>query len=435
MEVPAPDPDPSSHPRVQPAAPRSGGRHRQRSRTRRAVDAFLRLGRPVDVAVYTGSALFAAYTWQWSTLAPHRAWGAIACWGYLVAAITAVALRGRPARAILTAATWSATALVPLILQAVERAGGRADRAQEEVDVIEAAGVRMLHTGTPYLDRETIAAVPGAVRLLDYLPYQPGMALAGMPRALGGITWWTDARVAMALLSMVAVAAALLLLGRGAIWHHGGEAALRAFQAVTVVPLAALTLTTGGDDIPVLALSLLACALGARGRWTAAGIAIGCAGALKLTAWPVAVVLGLVVLVRARRHLPGYAAAAAAIPALTLLPTVLINATAVVENVVRFPLGHGLVSSPAASPLPGHLLSAYLPEGRQLALLLLVSAMLAITVSVLHQPPTTVARAALISAAGLLLAILLLPATRFGYLLYPVALAAWAPLLRRTQFF
>ncbi|NUT37974.1 MAG: DUF2029 domain-containing protein [Hamadaea sp.] len=397
------------------------------------MEAFLHWGRPVDIAVYAASALFAAYTWHWSALAPHRAWGAVACWGYLAAAVVASALRGRPARATLAAATWCATALVPLVLQAVERAGGRADRAQEEVDVIEAAGVRMLHTGTPYLDRETIAAVPGAVRLLDYLPYQPGMALAGMPRALGGISWWTDARVAMALLSMVAVAGALLLLTRGTSRQFGGEAALRAFQAVTVVPLAALTLTTGGDDIPVLALSLLACALGARGRWTAAGIAIGCAGALKLTAWPVAVVLGLVVLVRARHHLPGYAAAAAAIPALTLLPTVLINGTAVVENVVRFPLGHGLVRSPAASPLPGHLLTAYLPEGRQVAIALLLTAMLAVTVAVLHQPPRTVARAALISAIGLLLAILLLPATRFGYLLYPVALAAWAPLLRRSS--
>jgi len=402
---------------------------------RRVATRLLRIGRPADVAIYGLSAVFAAYTWHWSMLAPHRAWGAIACWGYLVAAITALALRERLTRTALAAATWCATALVPLIFQATERADGRLDRAQEEVLVIEAGGARMLQTGTPYLDRESIAAVPGAFRLMDYLPYQPGMALAGLPRALAGIAWWTDARVVMALLSSAAVAAALLLLDRGGIARFGPEAPLRALQAVTVLPLAALTVATGGDDLPVLALSLLACALCVRGRWTAAGIAIGCAGALKLTAWPVAIVLGLVALVRARHALPRYAAGAAAIPILTLLPTLLIDGRAVIENVVRFPLGHGLVHSPAASPLPGHLLAAYLPDGRQLTLVLLLSAVVGITVSVLHQPPATVARAALISAIGLLLAILLLPATRFGYLLYPVALAAWAPLLTgRDQF-
>jgi hypothetical protein len=396
---------------------------------RRVAAWLLDIGRPIDVSLYSGFALFAAYTWHWSSLPPHRAWGAVAFWGYLAAAITALVLRGRRARTFLTTATWCATALVPLILQATERAAGRLDRAQDEVLVIEAAGNRMLQTGTPYLDRDAIAAVPSALRLMDYLPYQPGMALAGVPRALAGITWWTDARVWMTLLSSAAVAAALLLLDRRKIGRLGPEAPLRALQAVTVLPLAALTVATGGDDIPVLALSLLACALCTRGRWTAAGIAIGCAGALKLTAWPVAVVLGLVALVRARRALPGYAAAAAAIPLLTLAPTLLINGRAVIENIVRFPLGHGLISSPAGSPLPGHLLSAYLPDGRQVALVLLLSAAVGITVSVLHQPPATVARAALISAIGLFLAILLLPATRFGYLLYPVALAAWAPLL------
>jgi hypothetical protein len=204
-------------------------------------------------------------------------------------------------------------------------------------------------------------------------------------------------------------------------------------QAVTVLPLAALTLATGGDDVPVLAFSLLACVLCVRHRWILAGLAIGGAAALKLTAWPVLVVLGIVVFVRARSALPPYIAAAQALPIATLLPVVLINGRAFVENVIRFPLGHGLVTSPAASPLPGYLLTAHLPDGRQLVFALLLSAVVGVTVSVLHRPPSSAAAAALVSAVGLFLAILLLPATRFGYLLYPVALLAWVPLLRRAD--
>ena len=40
---------------------------------------------------------------------------------------------------------------------------------------------------------------------------------------------------------------------------------MRAVQAATVLPICALTLATGGDDLPVLALCLLALAL-LRGR-------------------------------------------------------------------------------------------------------------------------------------------------------------------------
>jgi hypothetical protein len=36
----------------------------------------------------------------------------------------------------------------------------------------------------------------------------------------------------------------------------------------------------------------------------------------------------------------------------------------------------------------------------------------------------------LISGYGLLAAILLMPSTRFGYLLYPIALLAWVPAFR-----
>lgn len=51
---------------------------------------------------------------------------------------------------------------------------------------------------------------------------------------------------------------------------------------------------------------------------------------------------------------------------------------------------------------------------------------LLLAVSLLVRPPATGAAAAARLALGLLLAIAFMPATRFGYLVHPLALAAWA---------
>lgn len=118
---------------------------------------------------------------------------------------------------------------------------------------------------------------------------------------------------------------------------------------------------------------------------------------------------------------------------LALLPAVLVDPGAVAENTVRFPLGLGLVASPAESPLPGHLIAAGLPGGPVAATGLLLAAGLAIAVWLIRRPPGTAAEAATACGYGLLAAIGLLPATRFGYLLYPLALLAWAPALRAAR--
>jgi hypothetical protein len=158
-------------------------------------------GLVADLLLYALSAGFAAYTAEASTLPPHRAWGRIALWGYAGAALVVLVqlavrrLAGVAARAWVVAVTFLATALLPLMVEAVQRAGGRTDRAQDEVVVVEDAGRRLLAGGTPYLDRGAIAALPADGRLRGYVPYQPGMALFGVPRAAAGVAWWTDARV------------------------------------------------------------------------------------------------------------------------------------------------------------------------------------------------------------------------------------------------
>jgi hypothetical protein len=226
-----------------------------------------------------------------------------------------------------------------------------------------------------------------------------------------------------------ALATAAALIGAVMLLRDRDRAAvLRGVQAATVLPICALTLATGGDDLPVLALCLLALACCAAGRFGAGGAAAGAAAALKLFALPVVVVLAVFALAtrRGRRFLIG----AVSLPLLALVPAYLIDGDAFVENVLRFPLGHGLVTSPAQSPFPGHLIAAWVPGGRYVAAALLVAVGAAIAVRLLRRPPVTAASATTICGYGLLAAILLMPTTRFGYLLYPVALLVWAPALR-----
>ncbi|MEV2237809.1 glycosyltransferase 87 family protein [Micromonospora sp. NPDC049891] len=398
-------------------------------------------GLALDLGLYAVSAAFAAVTAATSTLLPHRAWGGIAALGYLAAAFVALgqlllrrhrpgsALVGLPARWLVTVLTWTAVALLPLVRQSIQRAAGRTDRAQEEVLVVEESGRRLVETGTPYLGPDAIAALPPGEQLLGYTPYQPGMALFGLPRAVTD-AWWSDARVWFAVGTALALLLAVRVLRRpvGTAAALGHDAALlRGVQAATVLPVCALTLATGGDDLPVLALCLLALAFAATARPGWAGVAVGLAGALKLFAWPVAAVL--VIWGISRRAGLRVAAGALGLPAAVLLPTLLVDRDALVENVLRFPLGHGLVSSPAQSPFPGYLIANALPSGRAVAAALLVAAAVAIAVRLARRPPRTARTAALVCGYGLLVAILLMPTTRFGYLLYPVAFLVWAAAL------
>lgn len=417
-----------------------------RGRTRTAARSLERAhsaagGLGFDLGLYAVGLLFATVTAVASTLPAHRAWGAVATAGYAGATVAVIAMlaarrgglaagRLTTARAAVAAMTWALTALLPLVAQAVARAGGAPGRAQEEVAVTELAGSRLLATGTPYLDRGQIADRLADLGLLAYVPYQPGMAVLGLPRAVFGDTWWTDARVVFALVTGAALGAALVTL-----WRAGvpGDRLIRAAQAVTVLPVCALTLATGGDDIPVLALCLLAFALAYCGRFAGAGVAIGAGAALKLFAWPVAVVLGVYALTRGRRVAAIYAVGAFGVPAAVLVPITLRAPDAVVENLLRFPVGLGLVASPAASPFPGRLLAVAVPYGRELAVALLVATAAAIGLALARRPPRDPAGVALLCSGGLLAAIMLMPATRFGYLLYPTAYGIWAFVLHRRD--
>jgi len=168
---------------------------------------------------------------------------------------------------------------------------------------------------------------------------------------------------------------------------------------------------------------VLALAFAHRERPLAAGLAIGAAAALKLFAWPAAVVIAFLLWRSGglRRYATGFAIPVAA----TMLPVLAVDARGFFDNVIAFGLGHGVVTSPAQSPLPGFLVAHYVPGGDLIAPALLGLAALVIAGLLWTRPPVTAASAAVWCAAGLSAAFLLMPSTRFGYLLYPVVLLGW----------
>lgn len=110
-----------------------------------------------------------------------------------------------------------------------------------------------------------------------------------------------------------------------------------------------------------------------------------------------------------------------------VVPVALADPHAFAERVVLFPLGEGGLRSPAAGPLPGYLPATYVP-GRSLpAMAGLPAAAVGVAVSLAVRPPRTVVAAADRSALGLGPAMCLIPATRFGYLVYPAGAGCLVP--------
>ena len=118
-----------------------------------------------------------------------------------------------------------------------------------------------------------------------------------------------------------------------------------------------------------------------------------------------------------------------------VLPTAAENVSAFVDNVVRFPLGLAGVRSPAASPLVGHLVVSLFPGIHR-----------DLHPDVGGRRPAWPCSAYVLGSSGgrrltgqalarlvgwvMAVAILLAPATRVGYLLYPIDFFVWAWLLR-----
>ncbi|MFK4545805.1 hypothetical protein RKD29_005401 [Streptomyces tendae] len=340
--------------------------------------------RPDERYVWAGCAAAATGFALASDLTPHRMWGCSAGAGYALAAL--LAWGSAPRRTARSVAVAGA-ALVPLVDLVAAGAG------QSEVAVIQRSGHLLAATGSPYVTD------PGSVT--DFNPYLPGMALFGV--LPGDPRWWLGG-------TFVATLAV---------------ARLRRVGPLLACPLVALPFAVGGVDLPVAGLMCLGLALAGRGRQGGAGLALGAAAALKWTAWPaLPVALALVAVREGRRSALRCVVVALGTATAVVLPSALTDPAGFLRNVVAFPLGLTATASPAGSPLPGHLLAAHVPGGRVIALVLLTAGALLIGVSLAVRPPQTVRAAAWRLALGLGLATALMPTTRFGYLVYPLLLAA-----------
>ncbi|MFJ8544221.1 hypothetical protein ACIRFH_19740 [Streptomyces sp. NPDC093586] len=339
----------------------------------------------VERWVWAGSAVVAVSFAAVSGIVAHRAWGMVAGAGYAAAAYLASGDRTRRAARVVALLGAVVVPLVGLV---------SAGLGQSEVAVVERSGHLLLTTGSPYV------TAPKAVA--DFNPYLPGTALFGV--LPGDARWWLGGAFVAALATAGLCRARLL-----------------------ACPLVALPLAVSGVDLPVVALMCLGLTLAGQGRAGRAGLALGAAAALKWTAWPALPVVLVLTAVR-RGGRPALRCAAVSLSTVTavVLPFVLIDPSGFCRNVVAFPFGFTAVSSPAASPLPGHLLATHVPGGTVIALALLSVGALLIALSLAVRPPATVRAAAGRLAFGLGLATALMPASRFGYLVFPLVLGALA---------
>jgi hypothetical protein len=324
--------------------------------------------------------------------------------------------------------------IVPLGLEVIWRSEGNAAlHVQPEVLVVEQAGARAAQGHDPYrvVDRNGHILIHEHTEPIYelYYPYLPGMVLFGFSTGSKVEARLTDARIQFLVFTALVTLFALSRL------RPPTDARVRALEVLTVLPTAALPLATGGDDMPVVALMLLGLVALKRRRPVLAGLALGAASSLKFTAWPLALLaLWAASDTRSRRAMGRYALGVLVVMGPVVLPVALRNPSAFVDNVIRFPLGLAGVSSPAASALPGHILVAALPGiHRAYVVGVVVLGGMALLWRLRRRPPRNAAQAASLAGWVMLIAVLLAPATRVGYLLYPINLFVWAWMLRRAD--
>jgi hypothetical protein len=389
----------------------------------------------IDVLLYGSSAAF-AFAMLASAYVRNRTWAAFALPAYgggALASLLVVALAARlggrrtlAARVFVAAVVAAGAVIAPLAAEVHWRAERGPEYAASEVVVTERAGAALAGGRDPYaalLDSTELARSPSTV---GHFPYLPGMALFGFPRAYRPGAAWTDARLFFAIAATLAAGVALCC------WPGSAAARLRAAQVLVVLPTGADALVVGGDDVPVLALSLLALVLFRRRRHTASAAAAGLAGLLKLTAWPLMFALAAVGCARGRRARSPFVLAPLAV-VVTVLAAAAASPAAFAEDVVLFPQGLTSLRSPAASTTVGSLVAGGLAPRGVATWLLLAAALLvsgALLVGLARRPSAPPHAPAWVAAGILLTLIMLAPAARAGYFVYPLELVVWAALLR-----
>ena len=387
-------------------------------------------------ACYLVFAAFAAALGLFSGQPIERCWGTWAAAGYIAAAVILTVARRRAARSPATAAAHlvalACAVAAPLAWQAW--AGLPSRVGEGSLTVVADAGSLLLRHGTPYLPAGSLT------RVLAYDPYEPLMAVFGLPHAAaegdGGVMagWGGDPRLWLLLAGTAGIYLAFRIpcarTDAGAAGRARGRA-LRDTAFALASPVISLQVATGGTDVPVIALLCLSLALAANAPRGAA-VTTGIACALKATAWPAFPVLAAMLAARQDSRKAAWFAVIATLTSVAAMaasaPAALHAPGAALQNAILFPLGLTRHRTPAASPLPGHLLATAGPAGRWAAFALLAAALLAFAWWLAARPPRGTRAAAMRLATGLAVAFTLAPASRWGYYAYTLALLGWCAL-------
>jgi Glycosyltransferase family 87 len=302
--------------------------------------------------------------------------------------------------------------------------------ATAEVLVIGRSASHLLKYGTPYLPPSQLSGWK------SYNPYLPVMELFGLPRSAGLSGVLGDPRIWVSLTTIALLAAAFAVMSphklRGCAGCRGRVALLTSLAVAS--PVIAFPLALGITDPPVIALLCLALAWASRGKLLRAALVLAAACAMKATAWAAVPVLAIMAWVRyaprVAARFTATAVAATGILALLAAPEAVATPDAIVQNTVAFPLGLTKHKTPAASPLPGHLIADLGPIGHWTAVALLVLAGVAFAAWIILRPPRDARDAAWRLAVGYTVIFVLDPSSRFGYFVYPLALLGWLALTK-----
>jgi len=331
-------------------------------------------------------------------------------------------------RVFLLALVIMGAVLLPLVLESRWR---HVDHdtldAQPEVSVIERAANSLKDGKSPYQTYvkhgHVYDATPGIPTYESFFPYFPLMGIFGLPSvethdSLG----LTDARIVMSTVTILLCWLALALM------RAPPRKKMRIAQFLIALPTGALFLATGGDDMPIIALMLLAVVFMQRHQAWSAGVTLGIAAAMKLTAWPFA--LGAMLVVRGsngRRAWFRVAVAVAVIVGATAIPYVIKAPWAFISNVFAFPLGLSGVSSPAASALPGHILTTWWPPLRHVILPVVFVVGGYYTARYIRRSwPITLPSLLRYLSVSSVVVICAATATRVGYIIYPINFLLWS---------
>lgn len=368
------------------------------------------------------------------TRAPSSTWAVWAAVSYAVAAIAAWRFRGSALPLLIGA---GGAVVAPTIWLAVSMPPG------SEPAVVARAAFLLVHHGSPYLASGQLLSAE------SYNPYLPAMSLFGLPSLAGlpGVVGNPASWMAAVTLALTAAAIGIGLPRRAGRPAPGARTVLRGTVLAVVTPVLALPIALGTTDPPVIALVCLALASASRpaaGRpapwitWNQlAALAIGTACAMKATAWPALPVIAVMIAARqgprAAIRFTGAVAAVAVILTAVFAPALIAHPHAFFDNIIAYPLGLARHLTPAASPLPGHLLASAGTPGRVAAIVLLVAAGVAVAASLVLRPPRTAQAAAVRLTLGFILLFTLAPNSRFGYFAYPAALLGWLVLTDRWR--